>query len=256
MNTKVYFIFPLFLLLFVEAVIGQKPLTNGDILEMVKSGFEVETIIKAVEANQPAFDTSVQGLLALKNGGVSEKIISAILSASSRKTEAVPSSTQPKGPPEEIGVYVKSQDKLVAVEPEIVTWRTGGFLKTQLTMGLNKGHVNGTVSNSNSKLKLSPPLEFVIICAEGTSAAEYQLLRLDQKGNRREFRTMTGGVIHASGGADRNAVAFEHEKIAARTYKIELADLKAGEYGLLPPGAMMSASVASSGKIYTFRIPE
>ncbi len=39
-------------------------------------------------------------------------------------------------------------------------------------------------------------------------------------------------------------------------YKALLPSLGAGEYGFLPPGAITSASAASSGKSYTFRLIE
>jgi hypothetical protein len=105
-------------------------------------------------------------------------------------------------------------------------------------------------------LKLFAPLEFIIRCPEGVSAAEYQLLQLDEKSDRREFRAVTGGILHASSGAEKNAVAFKFDKVSSRTFKIKLTDIKQGEYGFLPPGAYTSASAASSGKPYTFRIPE
>jgi hypothetical protein len=63
---------------------------------------------------------------------------------------------------------------------------------------------------------------------------------------------MTGGIVHASGGADRNAVDFEFERVRPRTFTIQIGQLEDGEYGFLAPGAAMSASAASLGKIYTF----
>jgi hypothetical protein len=66
---------------------------------------------------------------------------------------------------------------------------------------------------------------------------------------------MTGGVIHASGGAEKNAVAFEPQKIANRVWRVSLKDLPKGEYGFLPPG-VSSQSISSSGKIYTFGVIE
>jgi len=106
-----------------------------------------------------------------------------------------------------------------------------------------------------SPMRLSNPLEFVVRTPEGTSVTEYQLLRLYEKGNRREFRAMTGGILHVSGGAERTALAFNAEKIAARTWRIRLDTLPRGEYGLLPPG-VMSSSIGSSGKMYTFSVVE
>lgn len=96
---------------------------------------------------------------------------------------------------------------------------------------------------------------FVVKTPEGTSVSEYQLLRLYKKSDRREFRAITGGVFHASGGAERNAMTFRPDKIAARTWRIRLDNLGVGEYGFLPPG-VSSSSIASSGKIYTFGVTE
>src|SRR5258708_9954517 len=99
------------------------------------------------------------------------------------------------------------------------------------------------------------PFEFIIKAPEGTSVTEYQLLRLDEKGNRREFRAFTGGIIHASSGSEKNTVEFTSEKIASRTWRVKLADLKKGEYGVLPPW-MSSQSISSAGKIYSFGVIE
>jgi hypothetical protein len=88
---------------------------------------------------------------------------------------------------------------------------------------------------------------------EGTSVTEYQLLRLYRKGNRREFRAWTGGIIHAKGGAERTAILFRPEKIGTRVWRIRLSGFQGGEYGFLPPGVAAS-SIAASGKIYAFGI--
>jgi hypothetical protein len=232
---------------------NSKPLTNDDIRHMVRARFSEETIIKAIEANKGDFDTSVPGLLALQEAGVSEKIINAMLSASSRKNDATEKPAASKGLPEEVGVYFKESEKLVEVQPEIVNWRTGGVFNSVMTSGLSKSHVNGTVKNPRSPLQTGAPLEFIIRCPEGISVAEYQLLWLEPKKDRREFRAMSVGAFGASGGADKNAIPFLFEKIAPATFRIKLTDLKKGEYGFLPPG-VGSASMASSGKIYTFGI--
>lgn len=74
----------------------------------------------------------------------------------------------------------------------------------------------------------------------------------DQK-EYREFRTVTGGVFHAKGGATRDLVSFEGSKIANRTFVVVLKSLAPGEYGFLPPGAFTSASSSSTlGKMDTF----
>ena len=49
---------------------------------------------------------------------------------------------------------------------------------------------------------------------------------------------------------------FSFEKIAPHTYKVQLKNLRAGEYGFLAPGTTASMNAASQGKVYTFRIIE
>lgn len=60
---------------------NKKPLTNSDVVQMVKAGFNETTIDEAIQADPTAFDTSVQALIALKNEGVSQKVIDAMLAA-------------------------------------------------------------------------------------------------------------------------------------------------------------------------------
>jgi hypothetical protein len=74
------------------------------------------------------------------------------------------------------------------------------------------------------------------------------------KADRREFRSVTGGVLHAISGAENNVIAFKFDKVAPRTHEVELSNLPVGQYGLLAPGAAASADLASRGKVYTFRI--
>ena len=128
-------------------------------------------------------------------------------------------------------------------------------MKTIATQGWDKGHRNGTVQGPKSVLQVASDAEFIIRVPEGTAITEYQLLRLDMKGNRREFRAWTGGVFHSSEGAEKNAEKFESEKVAPRTFRVTLPVLKKGEYGFLPPGNT-SGNIASSGKLYTFGIIE
>lgn len=266
---------------------NRAPLTNRDVIEMTRAKLSDAIISKAIQANRTEFDLSAPALIRLKNAGVSQAVIEAMLSvAAPRKkridpTPIVESATapQPEAPPpvpvtpdadlpDDVGVYIKQHGKLLAIEPEIVNWKSGGVLKTLATaplapLGLeDKGHVNGLVPGSHSKVvvswehKADAPLEFYIRCQEGNSASEYQLLRLWDKGDRREFRAVTGGVIHRSGGAQWNAVQFKYEKIAPRIYKIPIPSIEPGEYGFLAPGAVTSANAASLGKIYSFRVPE
>lgn len=68
----------------------QEPLTNEGVLQMVKTGLNEEAIVKVIGTSDTAFDTSTEALAVLKNAGVSQKIIDAMLAAEAKRTAVVP----------------------------------------------------------------------------------------------------------------------------------------------------------------------
>jgi hypothetical protein len=224
-----------------------KKMSNQDVTEMVSLGLSDDVIIDKIHgADATDFDTSISALKTLKAAKVSDNVIRVMINPHASLATNTPAAVtaNPTGVPEEIGIYVMKKGKLTEIEPEVVGWQSGGVMKSMATYGLTKGHVNGKIMKPNSPLQVPNPIEFLIKTPEGTSVTEYQLLRLDVKSDRREFRAMTGGIMHESGGAEKNAVGYESQKIATRTWRIQLSDLKKGEYGFLPPGCHRRASLA------------
>ena len=125
------------------------------------------------------------------------------------------------------------------------------------TAGIVKPDVNGRINRPRSRNQIKPPLDFLIIAPEGVAITEYQFLHLREQKDAREFRTVTGGVFHASGGATRDLVAFEGKKIASRVFTVTFAALAPGEYGFLPPGSFTQSNASAQlGKMYTFHLAE
>ena len=82
--------FILALLLAVPLASLAAPLTNQDVITLVKGGLGEATILQAIDTSEPAFDTSATGLVQLKNGGVSDTVIQRILARASAKPVATP----------------------------------------------------------------------------------------------------------------------------------------------------------------------
>ncbi len=78
------------ILLTVTALTAQQksPLTNADVIKMVKSGLAETTIVAAIAANDTQFDLSSTGLQSLNQAGVSSKVIRAMLAAEAKKKSA------------------------------------------------------------------------------------------------------------------------------------------------------------------------
>lgn len=236
---------------------AQDVLANESIVKLVKAGLSEEVVIGMIKTQTCQFQVGLDQVLELQKNGVSSKIIAAMVDRG--KTGASPPSESPKsaGPVSEVGVYFKKGDVWTDLPPEVVNFKTGGVLKTIGTAGIVKGDMNGHVNGEHSPNALKTPIELLVYAPEGVAITEYQLLRLrDQKGSR-EFRTVTGGVMHVSGGATRDLVPFENKKVAPRTYQIVLPNIGTGEYGLLPPASSdPTAASGRLGKIYSFRIIE
>jgi hypothetical protein len=248
---------------------AQEALTNEAIIKMVKAGLSESTIISLIQQQPGNYSIKVADLTALKEAGVPNAVIDAMVAKASGLKPAPPQSASPQASSQstpansgvpgvtEVGVYYKKGDQWVELQPEVVNWRTGGVLKSVASAGLIKGDINGMIQGANSRNVVRTPVEILIYAQEGVAVTEYQLLRLRQKPDRREFRTVTGGVLHTSGGATRDMIPFEGKKIAPRMWTVILPNIGPGEYGFLAPGAVTSQHAgAQLGKMYTFRLLE
>jgi hypothetical protein len=60
---------------FSVAQLKQQPLTNENVVTLAKAGFDEQFILQLIRSSRTNFDTSVQGLVVLKQAGVSEDLI-------------------------------------------------------------------------------------------------------------------------------------------------------------------------------------
>jgi hypothetical protein len=64
---------------FLVLLLGQQTLNNDSVINLRKAGFSEDVIISVIKRSLGAYDTSVDGLIALKNAGITNKEISAIV---------------------------------------------------------------------------------------------------------------------------------------------------------------------------------
>jgi len=262
------------------AVAGQRggasrsvPSTTGmtveDVIKLVKAGISEDIIIQQIRKRPGGFDLSTDQLIQLKSATVSDRLIQVMLDPTRTDTPVFSPSAEPVAPatatvappalpkremlaPTEIGVYSNKADQWVELTPEIVYWKSAGVAKSVATLGVVKGNLNGHVIGPKSPNVRTKPLEFLIVAPDGVAITEYQLVRLHVSKENREFRSVTGGVLHVQSGAARDLVHFDGTKIAPHLFRVAFqSGLEPGEYGFLPPG-----STGSSGKIYSFHLTE
>jgi len=232
----------------------QAKMTNDSVIRMVKAGLGDDLIVQTIGSQPGQYATDADSLVALKQAGVSDRVIQTMVN---KGRVQITGTEQPVvlSDVNEIGVYYKDRSgRWQAIEPEIVHIKSGGFLKSTVTHGIVKEDKNGHVDGRESKLLLPRPIEFLVYAPDGVDIAEYDLLRFRLNSSSREFRALTGGVFHSTGGADRDEVPFKPVKTAPRTWEFTLGmETPGAEYGILPPG---TGNVTNGGKIYTFAISE
>lgn len=261
-------------LAFCPLLFAQQALNNDSVIKLVKAGLSEDLIVTTINGSAGNYDTSAEGIIALKTAGVSDKVVAAVVAKAAAFAPVAGPPTPVAPPPvpqsvpalsvvppeiDSVGMYYKDNSgQWQEVVAEVVNFKTGGALKSIATAGLVKGDMNGHIGGKNSHLVLTFPAEFILYVPEGRSPGEYQLLHLHVNSNNREFRSVTGGIVHVTGGAIRDDMNFVSKKIAPRIYQITLNnEIGKGEFGFLPPlDTISQKNLASSGKIYTFSIIE
>ncbi len=66
------------------------PLTNADVVRMVKAGVPESAILSSIQSSPAKFDLSPEGLIGLRNAGVSQKVMEAMMAAGSVRRAAAP----------------------------------------------------------------------------------------------------------------------------------------------------------------------
>jgi hypothetical protein len=66
-------------LVFCPLLVAQQTLNNDSVIKLVKAGLSEDLIVSSVNASPGSYDTSANGLIALKQAGASDKVVSAIV---------------------------------------------------------------------------------------------------------------------------------------------------------------------------------
>jgi hypothetical protein len=255
-------------------------ITNQDVIDMAGLGLSDDVIIAKIRAASAGgtlqFDTSVNGLKELKAAKVSDEVIKVMINpappAGPVVVAATPISNDPNLPPPEVGVYWKNGFAFARIEGQVISQaKVGGKAGSMFTYGLRNEHWDAYLDGPQSKTVVSDrQAVFYIYVPDGGSAADFALISLEKKGNRREFQIGSfGGITGGKSGVKREKeIDFTAEHVGIRMYRLKLAaEMKPGEYAFFM-GTGQQATMAggssggarsggaASGRVYDFRIPE
>ena len=70
----------------------QKPLTNADVIKMVKSGVPESVVVSSIQSSPTKFDLSPDGLIALHNAGLTQAEMDAVMATAKKSSPSAPAS--------------------------------------------------------------------------------------------------------------------------------------------------------------------
>jgi curli biogenesis system outer membrane secretion channel CsgG len=138
----------------------QKPLTNDDIIKMTKAGLDEDVIVGTMQSNANAFDLSPDGLISLKKGGVSSKVLHVMQSLAKADKDSGPALAS--APAAKAGSNKKDKDKVTRSSDTLSNWK-GPMMRLavmDLTGSALKMQTATQSSISTTTIAIPPPADF------------------------------------------------------------------------------------------------
>ena len=269
------------LLLFTATVATAETLNNDSVIQLHKLGLGDSTIVAKIKASTCNFDTSVDALKTLKDAGISDEVLQAMLLVSSSVTAApapvvaAPTGVAPGDPndpraPHQSGIYlyqeVDGKPKMTQMSPSRVedvssggAWSVGFGGSAKNRAVLSGAHAELQIANAqpvfyfyfaksdaslgSTDISATSPDDFALGILEAHTSHNQPVRRL-------EISKQNLGGFHA--GLNKNDIRqFTTEKISDGAFKVTPDSLKPGEYAFIQ---LVGARMVTTMKMYDFGI--
>jgi len=273
---------------FSSVALAQDAMNNDEVISLTKAGLAGSVIIGKIRASKTNFDMSTDALIKLKQSGVGDDVVAAMLEAKSglsSKPAAVVNTSgaatvNPSGDPNDpmskhcYGIYhYEERDsvrKMSQLKPNVSAQnRTGGLFTSQLTYGIGKVKTKANLPGRNATLQLTttaPVFYFYLDVSSGglntasgipSDPNEFTLVRFNIRSDNREVTIGKQNAFGGKGGlSDEYVVQFKAEDLGNGIFRITpAAALTKGEYGFyLVNSGNSNASAAVGAKFFDFGI--
>jgi hypothetical protein len=240
-------------------VTAQDVVTNETVIQMVRAGLSETVILAKIRSSQTKFDTRTEALIALKQVGVSESVMSAILGGGAPPAQAVAPPTAPVGavivvPSSASQQRAKGpvfhltggkQVELIAASGGIETSSVPYNRKTELVLSENKASYR-TSDGQPTFLTTTEP-------------SEMPLVRLDPGKNDRNLKISSPTRMGPYAGSSSQRGIRAEDRIDVSAERDQQGNLWIRPRAPLPPGEYAfvltrSSGTRPSGTVYDFGV--
>jgi hypothetical protein len=192
------------------------PNDNLRVVTMMNMGLDDSIIVAKIKSSSWTFKLTDDDMLALRKSGLSAPVVAAMIDSSAAATTRVSVDAQA------LSLNTMGQAK------------TAGRLLNNLTGDLTPLKENAFLEGASSTVSASPMPEILITLPRGESIGNYILVKMSEKGDRRELNVGTGGGIGNGRTGLSSSSTIKSVQVIAKgdnTYQIvPSVPLKSGQY--------------------------
>ena len=225
----------------------KKPLTNSDIVKMVKGGLPGEVIIEAIKSSEQNYDVSPDELISLKQQGIPDNVIQAMVARTNPNKTGDPGNTTTidanvrfAGTVSEV-MLIEGTNRVQMKYSNPSGGRTAGtgmkvinpFGKIKFMQSLNGNHASLRTTNPSPFFEVSIPSDW-------NPRENLVLVKLKVKSDKREISTAEGRLGASVGFNKDDLIPLMYEDApsknggSTKVYKISISkSLSPGEYALV-----------------------
>ncbi|MEP7149887.1 MAG: hypothetical protein ABI857_13490 [Acidobacteriota bacterium] len=255
-------------------------MTNDEVITLTRAGLSSSIIVGKIRSGKSNFDLSTDALIKLKQSGVSDDIVTAMLEAKSGKSTASAAGPSMSGDPNDpmtkhgYGIYLYEdrggERKMTQLAPNVSAQnRTGGMFTSSMTYGIGKVKIKSNLPGRSAALQIKdtqPVFYFYLDITSGgmnTSSGvpstpnEFAMIRFNQRSDNREVTIGKANAFGAKGGlSDEYVVQFNAQDLGNGVFKITSSTpLQKGEYAFyLINSGNSNASSAVGAKFFDFGV--
>jgi hypothetical protein len=238
----------------------EETLTNDTIIALVRAGLGHDTIVAKIGASRGSYDTSTNGLIALKQADVPDDVIAAMVNRAKSPVMAnamLDNSSADPMAPHSPGIYLldpRGAGRMSRVDATVSNQtKTSNILGFAFSYGLSSMKIKTVLPNANARVTAvdrHPTFYFFFnqnstlaslvdfssgLTAAATSPSEFSLIKLERKKDHREAIVGSRGFASVKEGiSDKARVAFTYSEIVPGIFKVTPStELAPGEYGFL-----------------------
>ena len=244
----------------------KETLTNQSIIDMTNLGFSEDIIVAKINTSNCLFNISIDSLNFLKQKGVGNNTILAMMNICKLNQESQKSLEESIS-----GIFYKDKGELKKIYPTVFSGSKTNTLGSALTYGIASSKIKSTIPGRTSRVIISHTLpEFVFLFKDNanndssnwmfstaSSPNQFVLVKLTQKYKSRELETGKVNLYSGTsvGVPEDVTVQFDIEMVDETEFKVTPRQvLDPGEYCFFYQGAIPVGGY-SNQSIFDFSIP-